>query len=436
MTTNIDRTSAASRRAPGEGSRGRRRAIAAAVIGNLLEWYDFAIYGYLATIVAHVFFPPGDEMAALLATFATFGIGFVVRPLGGVLIGRLADTRGRKAALTLTMFLMAAGTVLIGLLPTYAQIGMLAPLALVVARLVQGFAAGGEWGGSTAFIVEWAPARRRGLYGSLQQSSVAAGLLLGSGTAALCSTLLTPEAMESWGWRVPFLLGGLLAPVGVYIRRNIDETPAFEAAREANASDPAGTEPPVLLAARALGFAVIWTVAYYIMLSYMPTFTQKYAGLSRSEALWSNTVGLVVLVCAVPLFGWLSDRVGRKPLLLACCLSFAVLCYPLFGLMLSHPSWGLVVAIQVLFAIMIATFSGPGPAAIAEIFPTRLRSTWMSAGYSLAVALFGGFAPFIATWLIARSGSPIAPTWYVIAAALVSMVVIVRLRETAHAPLS
>jgi len=416
-----------------------RKAVGAAVMGNLLEWYDFAIYGYLAIIVAKNFFPQGDEVTALLSTFATFGVGFVVRPLGGILIGRLGDVRGRKSALLLTIFLMAFGTVLIGLIPTYDSIGLWAPVLLVVARLLQGFAAGGEWGSSTAFIVEWAPKARRGLYGSFQQSSVAAGLLLGSGIAALFSTVLTPDDMESWGWRIPFLLGGILAPVGIYMRRNIDETPAYRKAQSQvtykEVKDIAAPSP-LALAGKAFGFTVLWTSAYYMMLAYMPTFTQVHVGLTRTEALWSNTLGLLVLVLVIPFAGALSDRAGRKPLLLTCCLGFVLLTYLLFDTMVAQGSLAVVMVAQVLFALMIASFSGPGPAAISEIFPTRLRTTWMSAGYSLAVAIFGGFAPFIATWLIARTGSPLSPTWYVISAAVISTLVILRLPETAHKELA
>ena len=421
-----------------------RKAVGAAVMGNLLEWYDFAIYGYLATIIARNFFPQGDETTALLSAFATFGVGFVMRPLGGILIGRLGDVRGRKAALMLTIFMMAFGTVLIGLIPTYDSIGLWAPALLVAARLVQGFAAGGEWGGSTAFIVEWAPEDKRGLYGSFQQSSLAAGLLLGSGIAALFSTVLTPDDMESWGWRIPFLLGGILAPVGIYMRRNIDETPAFRKAQSQVTHKTAthkeathtAAPSPLALAGKAFGFTVLWTSAYYMMLAYMPTFTQVHVGLTPSEALWSNTLGLLVLVLVVPFAGALSDRIGRKPLLLTCCLSFVLLTHLLFNTILAQGSLVVVMSVQVLFALMIASFSGPGPAAISEIFPTRLRTTWMSAGYSLAVAIFGGFAPFIATWLIARTGSPLSPTWYVIGAAVISTLVILRLPETAHKELA
>jgi len=411
-----------------------RRAILAAVIGNVLEWYDFAVYAYMATIIAKQFFPAKDEITSLLSTFAAFGVGFVVRPLGGIVIGRLGDVRGRKAALILTIVLMAIGTVMIGLTPSYASIGIAAPLLILIARLLQGFSAGGEWGGATAFIVEWAPAGRRGLFGSLQQSSVAFGLLLGSGIAAAVSTLFSAETVEGWAWRIPFLLGGLLAPIGLYMRRNIEETPMFvQVARQAVA--PAASSSAWRLAGRALGFTVLWTVSYYIVLSYMPTFLQKQVGLPRTQALWATTAGLLLLVLAAPALGYLSDRIGRKPLLLTACVAFVLLPYPLFTWMLSQPSLAIAIVVQLMLALAIAVFSGPGPAAIAEIFPTAVRSTWMSAGYSIAVAVFGGFAPFIATWLIARTGNPVSPSFYVIAAAVVSMAVIAGMEETAGKPL-
>lgn len=410
----------------------RRRALIAAVMGNVLEWYDFAVYGFFATIIAKQFFSAADDVTALLSAFATFGIGFAARPLGGIVIGRIGDVYGRKFALLITMFLMAGSTVLLGLIPSYASIGVAATVLVVAARILQGFSAGGEWGGATAFIVEWAAPNQRGYFGSFQQCSVAAGLLLGSAIAALFSTLMSPEALESWGWRIPFLLGGILGPVGLYMRRNIDETPAFKEA-QANAVEPsADFDSPAILAAKAFGFAVAWNAIYYIFLSYMPTFSIKYLQLSRAEALWSNSAGLVALVIAVPLMGRLSDRIGRKPLLLTCCGIFTLLTYPLFSHVIAHPSFGLVLALQIFFAVAIATFSGPGPAAIAEIFPTRIRSTWMSVGYSLAAATFGGFAPFIATWLINQTGDPISPVYFVIGSSVLSGLVILGLRETAH----
>ena len=407
--------------------------MSAAVVGNVLEWYDFAVYAFVAGIIAKNFFPQTDEVTALLSSFLAYGLGFVARPLGGIVIGRLGDTRGRKAALMLTIFMMAAGTVMIGVLPTHATVGLVAPILLVVARLMQGFSAGGEWGGSTAFIVEWAPKGRRGWFGSFQQTSVVAGLLLGSGVAALLNTLLSQEQMSSWGWRVPFLLGGILGPVGLYMRRSMRETPVYEAASRERPTQP--TESGLGLAARAFGFTIVWTVCFYVLLNYMPTYTQKYLKLSASAALWSNTVGLLVLLACIPLMGRISDRLGRKPLLLACCLAFIVLPFPVFNYMLSGIGVGELIVVQILFAVLIAMFSGPGPAAIAEIFPTRSRSTWMTSGYALAVAIFGGFAPFISVWLIDHFQSPIAHVWYLVAAAVVSLFVILSLRETAHSDL-
>jgi MHS family proline/betaine transporter-like MFS transporter len=409
---------------------GRRQAIGAAVIGNILEWYDFSIYAFVATIIAKKFFPAGDDVAALLSTFAAFGIGFLARPLGGIVIGRLADQRGRKFALILTILMMAAGTVAIGLIPGYETLGWVAPALLVLARLAQGFSTGGEWGGSTSFIVEWAPDNRRGLFGSIHQASVSTGLLFGSGVAALLSTLLTPQAMQDWGWRVLFLLGGLLLPVGLYLRRNIAETPAFRRAQ--SEAPPASGSPGLLLAARAFGFTILWTVTSYAMLSFMPTFTQKFAGLSRVEALWSSTAGIVALVVAIPVMGFLSDRIGRRPMLLTCTIGFMLLSYPIFWVIVWGSRLAVILPIQICTSLLIAFFSGPGPAAIAEIFPTRSRALWMSIGYSFAVAIFGGFAPYIATWLIERTGSPLSPSFYVIACAAVSSVVIWRLKETAH----
>ncbi len=412
-----------------------RQAVGAAVIGNVLEWYDFAVYAYVAVYIARNFFPQGDPVTALLATFLAYGLGFVARPLGGIILGRVGDTQGRKTALLITIALMAIGTVMIGILPTYAAIGVAAPLLLVVARLLQGFSAGGEWGSSTAYIVEWAPQDQRGFYGSFQQTSVVMGLLLGSGIAALFATILTTEQMDSWGWRVPFLLGGILGPVGLWMRRTIDETPAY---KKAVATPVAATEHktnPWLLAGRAFGFTIVWTVCFYVLLNYMPTWSRQYLNISPAAALWANTIGLLVLMIFIPVMGKLSDRWGRKPLLLACCVAYIVLPYPIFTYLVGGASYTELIIVQILFAILISMFSGPGPAAIAEIFPTRTRSTWMTSGYALAVAIFGGFAPFISVWLISTFDSPIAHSFYLIAAAIVSTIVIATLRETAHEPL-
>ncbi len=408
-----------------------RRAITAAGIGNVLEYYDFGIYGFLAGVIARKFFPGADEVAALLSTFAAFGVGFLARPLGAVVLGRLGDVRGRKSALVTTILLMAVGTVGIGLIPEYATIGVAAPVLLVLCRILQGLSAGGEWGNATAFIVEWSPTGRRGYFGSYSQASVVGGVLMSSAVAALLNNLFAPAAIDAWAWRLPFLLGAVLLPVGLWLRRGIDETPRFREEQAGQGSGLAALGSPFGLMARAFGFTVLWTVSYYVMLTYLPTFTQKYAGLSAAEALWSNTVALLALMLAIPVMGAVSDRVGRKPLLLFCCLAFAVLAYPGFRLILSGLTvWG-VALVQIGFNLVIACFSGPGPAALAELFPTRKRTTLMSIGYSLSVAVFGGFAPFIATWLIQQTGTPIAPTFYLVAAGLVSAATIASFRETA-----
>ncbi len=410
-----------------------RKAVSAAVIGNILEWYDFAAYAFVAGIIARKFFPNTDEVTSLMATFMAYGLGFVARPLGGIIIGRWGDTRGRKWALLFTIFLMAASTTVIGLLPTYESIGILAPVLLVLARLAQGFSAGGEWGGATTYIVEWAPENRRGFYGSFQQSTVFAGLLLGSGVAALLTTVLTPGQMDDWGWRLLFLLGGSIGPVGIYMRRTMDETPAYRRLKESSVQAAETSQRPLGLAAKAFGFTVVWTVSVYVLLVYMPSYSQRVLKFSVSDALWANTTGLLLLVLAIPCMGYLSDRIGRKPLLLTSCLAFVVLPYPLFSyLSAGGATLATLIAVQAIFAVSISMFSGPGPAAIAEIFSTAHRSTWMTAGYALSTSIFGGFAPVVSIWLIERFASPVAHTYYLIAAAVCSALVILTLRETAH----
>ena len=425
----MDTQTAAS--APHPGTRSARQAITAAGIGNVLEYYDFGIYGYLATVISRKFFPGADPTAALLSTFAVFGVAFLARPLGGVLLGRMGDTKGRKSTLILTISLMAVGTAAIGLIPDYDSIGVMAPVLLVLCRVLQGLSTGGEWGNATAFIVEWSPEGRRGFYGSFSQSSIVAGGLVSSIVVALLNTAFTAAQIDAWAWRIPFLMGILLLPVGLWLRRGIDETPRFKAEQRGEATGLADLGSPFGLMARAFGFTILWTVSYYIMLTYLPTFTQRYAGLTATQALWSSAMALVVLVLVIPFMGALSDRIGRKPLLLFCCLAFVLLAYPGFRLMLSVGTVYGVVAIQICFNLVIAAFGGTGPAALVELFPTRSRTTLMSVGYAMAVAIFGGFAPFIATWLISYTGTPLAPTFYLMAAGIVSALTIMTFRETA-----
>ncbi|MGK3114352.1 MFS transporter [Candidatus Pantoea formicae] len=413
----------------------KRRQLFAAMIGNVLEYYDFIIFAYMASLIARNFYQ-GDGATGLLASFATFGVGFLARPLGGAVIGRIADKYGRSLALKITIYGMALGTVGIGLLPTYDTAGIIAPILLVVIRLIQGLAAGGEWGTATTFVVESAPMGKRGFYGALGQAAIASAQLVTSLVVAVITLIFTEHQMVEWAWRIPFLLGAVLLPVGAYMRRNLEETPAFIAAQN-NPAPPEKmpTRIAMQLMGKTFGFAIIWTVSYYVMLSWMPTFLNKQVGFTQTQALFSNAIALTIMVATIPFFGALSDRIGRKPLLLACCLAFVVLSYPLFLWVLTSKTLAVVLTVQIIFNLFIAAFSGAAPAALCEIFPTASRTMLLSIGYSLSTAIFGGFAPFISTGLIDLTGMAISPTFYLMLAGLASGLVIMRLRETAKASL-
>lgn len=407
-----------------------RRSTIAASFGNILEWYDFAIYSFFAVLIGQRFFPAGDATAALLSSFAVFGVGYVVRPLGGILIGRFGDRHGRRPALMLTMGLMAAGTLLIALIPSYAYIGVFAPLLLLLSRLLQGFSAGGEWGTAASYLVEWAPAGRRGYVGSFQQSTATIGLLAGSGVSAMLASLLTPAAVEAWGWRVPFLIGALLGPIGLVLRRSVGETPAFARA-ERQAASPGQWRPALrLFSLVAMPYAVTLTFMFYY-----PTFTQKYAGLSRSESLWSNTIALIVLVVLIPVAGRISDRVGRKPMLVIGNAAFLLLSYPMLKITLAHPTLATVMSVQAGFSLFYAIYTGAAVAAYVELFSTRTRMSWLSGAYNLSGIVFGGFAGYIATWLIAKTGSPISIVYLVLVSTVVTGAGLIGMRETAFTPL-
>lgn len=410
------------------------RAVTAAVVGNILEWFDFGTYAFLATVIAKVMFPTGDDFAAMLGTFGAFGLGFAARPLGAIIFGWLGDKKGRKWTLTFVMPLMAAATLFMALLPTYASIGIMAPILLVAARMLQGISVGGELGNAVAFLVEWAPPKKRGLYGSFQQCSTLGGMLLGSGAAALVTTLLSPQALLDWGWRVPFIIGAIvIGPIGWIIRKRSEETPVYQSASDDAPKAPA--RAPVLLGLQACGLVIVWTVSLYVLLNYLPSFTTKYVGMNASTALWLNTAGLIVMTASIPFWGAASDRFGRKPIYAIGCVAFLVLPYPIFHLMLAYKSAAVVGAVQVVGGVIIGIFSGVGPAVLSELFPTKIRTTWMSIGYGIANAVFGGFAPMISIALIKATGSPLSPAYFVMLAALLSTLTVMTIRETAHAPL-
>ena len=418
-------------------TREETKVLVASSLGTVFEWYDFFLYGTLAAVIAKQFFAKADPGTGLIFALLAFAAGFIVRPFGALVFGRLGDMIGRKYTFLVTILIMGLSTFIVGLLPNYDTIGIAAPIILIILRLLQGLALGGEYGGAAVYVAEHAPSGRRGEFTSWIQTTATGGLFLSLLVTLGTRNIVGEAAFADWGWRVPFLLGGILGPVGMYMRRTIQETPAYEkatkmAAPTAGASEESGW----LLAGRAFGFTIVWTVCFYVLLNYMPTYTQKYLKLTPSAALWSNTIGLLVLLLAIPVMGALSDKVGRKPLLLACCIAFVVLPFPIFNYLLSGVSYGELIAVQMLFAVLISMFSGPGPAAIAEIFPTRSRSTWMTSGYALAVAIFGGFAPLISVWLIDQFNSPTAHVFYLIGAAIVSTIVIAGLKETAHEELA
>jgi MHS family proline/betaine transporter-like MFS transporter len=418
-------------------STGRRRAVLAATIGNTLEWYDFLIYGFLAMTIAKLFFPAEDELTSLLLSVGTFGAAAVVRPVAGVVLGIYADRVGRKAALTLAIFTMGLGTGLIVLAPTYVSIGIWAPALMVSARLLQGFACGRELGGATAILVENAPDRSRGLYASWQTASQAAGVLLGAMVTMLVSLSMTQAQLDSWGWRLPFAFGLLIVPVGFYVRSKLKEPDAYLKAR---AGAPVHSFMRMLLGERrslltAVGIAVLYLACAYVLFLYMPTFAVRQLKLPFSQALIATTLASAVLFVCSPIIAAISDRYGRKPLLFIGASAFALLTYPAFVLITAQPSLPMLAAVQSGFALAMATYAGPAISVYAELFPTRVRSTAVSLVFGIAVVLVGGFAPLIVTWLIAVTGSSIAPAFYVIGAAAVSGVALLVLRDRFREPL-
>jgi MFS family permease len=417
----------------------RNKQIAAAVIGNALEWYDFVVYGFLTVIISRLFFPAESEYASLLLTMATFGVGFFMRPVGGIVLGMYADRRGRKAALQLIIALMTLSMAIIAFAPSYAAIGLGAPLLMVFARLLQGFATGGEFASATSFLVETAPPGKRGLFGSLQMVGQSLAALLGAVSGALVTRGLSPKQVDSWGWRLPFLFGLIIGPVGIYIRKYLDETEAFTQARAAAAQAKVSVMRHWRSVAVSFGLVICGTISFYVVLVYMPTFARTQLQIPLADAFTAQVIGLVCLTLVTPLCGALSDRVGRKPVLMAATIAYFVLLYPLFNWVHAAPSLERLALMQAVLCSLVGVFFGPISTALAEQFPAAVRSTGMAIGYNFAVMLFGGFAQFIVTWLIRETGTPLAPAYYVMFGAVVgfvaSLFVVDRHRET-HLPVS
>ncbi|RZT29648.1 MFS transporter [Cupriavidus agavae] len=421
----------------------RRRAILAATIGNGLEWFDFTVYSFFAVIIAKLFFPTGDDLTSFLLTVATFGVGFFMRPVGAIVLGVYADRVGRKAALTLTILLMALGTAIIGLAPTYDSIGLWAPALIVVARLIQGFSAGGEVGGATAFLIEHAPDEERGAYASWQQASQGISFMLGAAMGALVINGLDQAQIDSWGWRVPFLFGLLIGPVGMYIRSHLEEPPEFEARRAERKANKVKFSPLTQVlrdhpreVLAGLGVTILWTVCTYVLVFYMPSYAKQQLGLPLGATFQSTAICGAIILVLCPLMGMLSDRVGRKRMLSVVALAILALAYPLFHWLNVSPTTATLLQVQIVLGILLAAFTGPAPAVLAEQFPTEVRSTGLSLAYNFAVTIFGGFAPLIVTWLIESTHNKLAPAYYVIAAAAISFVALIFMHDRTGKPLA
>jgi MHS family proline/betaine transporter-like MFS transporter len=411
-----------------------RGAVAAAVIGNWLEFFDFTVYGFFAVIIGRLFFPSMDPTTSLLLSVATFAAGFITRPLGSVLLGVYADRKGRKAALNLTIMLMAASTGLIALTPTYARIGLAAPLLIVFARLVQGFSQGGEFGAATSTLLEQGGGTRRGFRASWQLATQGGAALMGAGIAATLSAALSKDALESWGWRVPFLLGVLIAPVGIYLRRRLadDASSAHGHGIERGVLHELFTahlRPLVLITLTVMG----GTVSTYILTFYMPTYAIHTLGLPMSLSMLVGVASGLVMLITCPLFGLVSDRIGsrKRPILFGRGV-LVVLLFPAFMLMNRFPQLSVVMSLTALMLVFYSMGSASEFALMCESFPRRVRATGISIAYAVSVCVFGGTAQLVATWLIRATGSKLAPAGYVAACVVVSLIAVSMLRETAN----
>lgn len=410
------------------------RQLLAASVGNAVEWYDWYAYTFLATYIAAEVFPKSadNSLVPLLSTFAVFAVGFFMRPVGGLLMGAIADRRGRRSALTVTILLMGGSSLLVGLTPTYETVGVLAPVILVVARLLQGLSVGGEFAASTTFLVESAGPGRRGLFSSFQYVSTTAGQLVASGIATLLVDTLSDGQMNGWGWRVPFVLGAVLSLVGFWIRRGAEET---RSAEQQQAPRPGLLEALRRHPRQSLlicGITAGGTIAYYTWTSYLPTYAELNAGIEKSDALLAGTISLAFFGLLQPIGGLLSDRFGRRPLLLFFGLGFTLLTVPLLHTL--HDSFVTLLFVQCAGMVLLTAFTSISAAVNAELFPPRVRAAGIGFPYSLTVAVFGGTAPYVGTLFKELGHADLFP-WYVAVLCLGSSLVYLRLPETAHKPL-
>ncbi|WP_137679844.1 MFS transporter [Aurantiacibacter suaedae] len=408
-----------------------KKSLAVVASAIAIEGYDLSIYALFALSIAYTFFDQAGSATGLLLAVATLGVGYVMRPLGGVLLGLYADRVGRKAAIALIVLMMSASTGLIGLIPSYPAIGLAAPILVVLLRLVQGFFSGGAAAGSISFLVESAPPNKRAFYASWQQASQVGAFLLSALIGAAISSALTPEELNSWGWRVPFVLALLFGPLGLYIKRSMPDPESFKEAR-AEAAEPAakmltGTRPSEVLI--GAGLSCLWNVTAFILLYFMPTYAQSSFGIDMAAAFRASCAGAATLFVLCPLMGMLSDRYGCKPVMLAAAIGLAVLIYPALAFVAEVPTEARLIIAQMGLAVLIAAYTAPISALLAELFPIHRRSTGLSIAYNLSTLIVGGFGPFFVTWLMIETGDQMAPAYYVAGAALISTVALLFARE-------
>jgi MHS family proline/betaine transporter-like MFS transporter len=398
------------------------RIILAASAGNALEWFDFLIYGYFAVTISKVFFPSGNETVSLLVTLGTFGLAYLIRPLGAIVLGAYADRTGRKAALMLSILLMMIGTTIMAVIPSYEAIGFAAPVLVLLARLLQGFSVGGEFGSATAYLVEQS-ATRKGFMASWQWASQGVTALVASAFGVALTTGLSPEQLLSWGWRVPFCFGLLIGPVGLYIRSRMAETPEFVAS--ASAKTPIRTllsQQPVAVLI-ATGASIISNSSNYLIL-YIPTYAVTQLHLPPSTGFIATLVGAIILGSVALVAGHWSDKIGRTRIMFAMTVLFFATSYPIFAAMVAYPSLATAILAAGWLSLVKAGYSGVLPSLLSELFPVETRAIGMSFSYSVSVTIFGGFAPFIATWLIAQTGDKLSPSYYLMVTAVLSMIAI------------
>lgn len=411
------------------------REICAASIGNALEFYDLLIYGYFAIVIGKQFFPSSNETTSLLLSVASFAVSFVTRPLGAIVLGSYADKAGRKASLTLSITLMMIGTAMIALVPSYTQIGIAAPILVVAARMLQGISSGGEFGAATAFLVEQTDFRRRGFVASWQMSSLGLATVLAAGVSALLSAVLTDAQVNDWGWRVAFAMGLTIGPIGIYIRRNIDETAEFKRVNATQKQKSPLREVFVhdwrnLLL--GIGVVAAATAFNYVHKVYMPTYAVKQLHLTSTSSFLGAVVTGMMLMIAAPMIGMLSDRYDRLKVMRMALLLVAITTYPLFFMLTTWPTPAMLMLMQGFVGLLLAVCLGALPALLADIYPTGTRGTGLALSYNFSVTLFGGFSPLIVTWLIKSTHDKLAPSYYVMATAVVSLVAVTVLSRRAR----